>query len=39
MLLKGYSMRVVESHQGPVDTSGTAKALIQSFNELASDST
>ena len=32
---KGYSMRVVESHQASkVDTSGTAKALIQSFNEL-----
>ena len=32
---KGYSMRVVESHQASkVDTSGTAKALISSFNEL-----
>ena len=32
---KGYTIRVVESHQASkVDTSGTAKALISSFNEL-----
>ena len=32
---KGYTMTVVESHQSTkVDTSGTAKALVESFNGL-----
>jgi len=34
-LFKGYSLRVVESHQqGKADTSGTAKAMVSYFNGL-----
>lgn len=32
---KGYTLEVIESHQtSKVDTSGTAKAIVQSFNDL-----
>lgn len=32
---KGYKLTVTESHQSSkVDTSGTAKAIVESFNEL-----
>ena len=32
---KGYTLTVTESHQASkVDTSGTAKAIVESFNEL-----
>lgn len=34
----GYTMTVAESHQSSkVDTSGTAKAIVASFNELGID--
>lgn len=34
----GYNMQVVESHQrSKVDTSGTAKAIVQSFQDLGID--
>lgn len=34
----GYNMQVVESHQrSKVDTSGTAKAIVQSFQNLGID--
>ena len=37
-LFKGYSLRVVESHQqGKADTSGTAKAMVGYFNQLGID--
>lgn len=37
-LFKGYSMTVRESHQsGKADTSGTAKAVVESFNRLGVD--
>jgi 4-hydroxy-tetrahydrodipicolinate reductase len=37
-LFKGYSLEVLESHQqGKADTSGTAKAMIQYFNQLGID--
>lgn len=37
-LFKGYSLRVVESHQkGKADTSGTAKAVVGYFNEMGVD--
>ena len=35
---KGYTLTVTESHQASkVDTSGTAKAIVQSFNDLGCD--
>ena len=37
-LFKGYSLKVVESHQQmKADTSGTAKAFVACFNELGAD--
>ena len=34
----GYRLQVVESHQrSKVDTSGTAKAIVQSFQKLGLD--
>ncbi len=37
-LFKGYSLTVKESHQnGKADTSGTAKAVVASFNKLGAD--
>lgn len=37
-LFKGYSLKVVESHQQmKADTSGTAKAVVACFNELGTD--
>lgn len=34
-VFKGYSLEIVESHQrGKADTSGTAKAMVDYFNEL-----
>ena len=37
-LFKGYSLEVIESHQkGKADTSGTAKAVVASFNKLGVD--
>ena len=37
-LFKGYSLKVVESHQqGKADTSGTAKAVVSCFNGLGVD--
>lgn len=37
-LFKGYQLNVIESHQqGKADTSGTAKAVVASFNELGVD--
>ncbi len=37
-LFDGYRLRVVESHQqGKADTSGTAKAVVDSFNRLGVD--
>jgi 4-hydroxy-tetrahydrodipicolinate reductase len=37
-LFKGYSLKVVESHQQmKADTSGTAKAVVACFNELGAD--
>ena len=34
----GYDMHVVESHQrNKADTSGTAKAVVQSFNKMGLD--
>jgi len=37
-LFAGYTMRVQESHQkGKADTSGTAKAVVRSFNSLGVD--
>jgi 4-hydroxy-tetrahydrodipicolinate reductase len=37
-LFKGYSLEIKESHQkGKVDTSGTAKAMVRSFNSLGVD--
>ena len=39
-LFTGYTMSVKESHQqGKADTSGTAKAVVKSFNELGVDFT
>lgn len=33
--LEGFSLKIVESHQkGKADTSGTAKAMVKSFNDL-----
>ena len=35
---KGYTLTVTESHQSSkVDTSGTAKAIVESFNDLGCD--
>ncbi|WP_320042720.1 dihydrodipicolinate reductase [uncultured Desulfobacter sp.] len=37
-LFKGFTLQVTESHQqGKADTSGTAKALVASFNQLGAD--
>ncbi len=37
-LFKGYELKVIESHQkGKADTSGTAKAVVASFNKLGVD--
>lgn len=37
-LFKGYTLRVVESHQkGKADTSGTARAMVGYFNKLGVD--
>lgn len=37
-LFKGYTLTVAESHQnGKADTSGTARAVVASFNELGVD--
>lgn len=37
-LFKGYSLKVVESHQkGKADTSGTAKAVVSYFKEMGVD--
>jgi len=34
-VFSGYQLQVVESHQrNKADTSGTAKAVVQSFNEM-----
>ena len=32
---KDYTMQIIESHQkGKIDTSGTAKKMVEYFNEL-----
>lgn len=37
-VFNGYQLQVVESHQrNKADTSGTAKAVVQSFNEMGVD--
>lgn len=37
-VFSGYSLSVVESHQrNKADTSGTAKAVVQSFNKMGLD--